>query len=176
MARQEKILALKAFYLGRAIAPRPISRNRALQLLEDAIDQLQASNEPTNRIRLAMYYLIRAEITRGDELPIDDRLAAQTLCLDINSALFDYFMAVEQATQSKQRIDTSDMVNLPIVDRGIQLRNTSAWDSSLTQSDLALGALGLTYEDLSEQEGLFLEKATLKELLLEDGVSIGGRS
>jgi hypothetical protein len=169
----EKLLALKAFYLGHGIAERSVLKHQALSMIDVAIAQLRASVEERAPLHLAFYHILRAEILRHEASPIQDRSEAQRICKSINSNLYAHFMAIEDATQSRKTLD--GIQTLRIVDEGIK-RTESYWANDgwavwEVRYDIATHALGVNQRDLSDKQRQFLERASLKELLDGHGIA-----
>jgi hypothetical protein len=168
----EKLLALKAFYMGHAIAEKHIIKPTALAMINAAIARYQNSRETTEKVRLAFYFILRAEILRHEDTPIDDRREAQRICHEIGSSLYEYFMAIENATQSTKRLD--GIQTLSVVDEGIKRTEsywaTDGWVSWVVRYDIATRALGISERDITVKQRQFLERATLKDMLDKHGV------
>ena len=67
----EKLLVLKAFYMGHAISEKKHTISVALDMVETAIRKFAASEDSQSRLRLLFYLLLKAEI-----LILDDALSA----------------------------------------------------------------------------------------------------
>jgi len=171
----EKLLAMKAFYLGHAIAERSPNRSAALDLIGAAIVQLGERSETTEKVRLAFYHILRAEVLRHGGSPIDDRRDAQSICREIGSPLYKYFLSIEEATHSRKTL--TGIQTLYVKDGGIKQTEsywaTDGWNSWEVRYDIASRTLGVNQCDLTDKERRFLEKVTLKDLLARHGIAHG---
>lgn len=169
---QAKLLALKAFYMGHAIAQKHAITATAMAMIDSAISHLKCSSESTEQLRLAFYYLLRAEVLRHGGTPTGDRREAQQICETIRSALYDHFMTIESATQSTKRLE--GIQTLYIVDEGIKQTGSywasDGWNSWVVRYDIASRALRIRERDFTEKERYFLEKVTLKDMLDKHGI------
>ncbi|WP_206536099.1 hypothetical protein, partial [Melaminivora alkalimesophila] len=68
----ERVLALKAFYMGHAIAEKHSIKATALAMVSAAISHLQNTTNAPEKLRLAFYHILRAEILRHETTPLDD--------------------------------------------------------------------------------------------------------
>ena len=169
----EKLLALKAFYLGHAAAEKPASRPTAIAMVTAAIKQLSAQTDRTAAIRLAFYHLLRAEILRHGGDPVPDRHSAQQLCAQIKSPLYEIFMDVEQATMTTKK--ACGIQTLYAADDGIKRTQTNVavngFEVSVFTYDLACRAIGVDERFFTEREFHFLRKTTIKDMLDKHGVT-----
>lgn len=163
----EKLLALKAFYMGHAIAEKPALREQALHLVGKAIEHFRQAASDDDRTRLAFYVLLRAEVLRVGGSPLPDRAWAKAICDDLGSPLYDHFMAVEQATQTTKRLE--GIQSLKVVDDGVRRteshEGTDGLRTWLVRYDRAARALGVHLAALPESQQRFLKQVTLLELL-----------
>jgi len=168
----EKLLALKAFYLGHAAAENPASRQAATAMVTAAVEQLSLQSDRTAAIRLAFYHLLRAEILRHGGNPVPDRRSAQSLCTQINSPLYEIFMDVEQATMTTKK--ARGIQALYVEDEGVKRTQTNVvvngFNVSVFTYDLACRAIGVDERSLTERELHFLRKTTIKDMLEKHGV------
>lgn len=168
----DKLLVLKAFYMGRAIATRPRGKSDAIRMIDTAISQLQNSNDSRSQVRLLFYLLLKSEALRGDLDIVALRKHAKTIAERIGGHTYQYFMALEEATQTRKKIYG---VELGIIaDKGIQTGEDRMLDSDLSsqepRNDLACRALGVDRTELSTKELHFLHKISLKALLDQHGI------
>jgi alkylhydroperoxidase family enzyme len=169
----EKLLALKAFYLGHAAAEKAASRPTAIAMVTAAIEQLSTLADRTSAIRRAFYHLLRAEILRHGGDPVPDRHSAQQLCTQINSSLYEVFMHVEQATMTTKK--ACGIQTLYAQDEGIKRTQTNVvvngFQASVFTYDLACRAIGVDERSFTEREFHFLRKTTIKDMLDKLGVN-----
>jgi len=163
---EHQLLVLKAFYMGHAIAEKTAVRAPAVKMIDAAIRHLAESETPQ---WLAFYLMMRAEIARHDgEPPIELRARIR----DLDEDMYDMFMAVEQATQRKRKLD--GIQTLTVVDPGIERTEsyvvTSGWESWVVRYDIACRALGIAERDISADQREYLSRTTLKDLLESHGV------
>ena len=163
----ERLLVLKAFYMGHAIAEKRTSRPSALSMIGAAIEQLKTRQDARDQVRLAFYHMLRAEILRHEADPLPDRQEAQRICEAFGSPMYTFFMAVENATQSVKKL--YGIQQLVIADTGIKRVHSevvvSGWQAWVVRYDIALRVLGVSERDLSERDINFLEHVSLKALL-----------
>jgi len=168
----DKLLALKAFYMGHAIAEKKTNKAPALSMVDAAIEHLRKASNPPEKMRLAFYHLLRAEILRHETTPLADRQEAKQICQEIGSSLYDHFMAIENATQGTKELD--GIQTLYVVDEGIKRTAsywvTDGWNSWAVRYDIASHALGVDERSFTEKQRKFLERATLKDMLDKHGV------
>lgn len=135
-----KIVALKAFCMGRAIAENHLYLQEAILLINTAIAQLEISTELNLRLRLAFYYILRSDIIQEDKASIEDRKKAQLICQEINSSLFENFMSFKS-------------------------------DSRYSNFEHSLEFPGIEIIELSKKQKHFLEKVSLKDLLIKHEIN-----
>lgn len=169
----EQLLALKAFYMGHGIAENRTMKSAAISMIDAAINHFRDRRTPEDRLRLAFYHLLKAEVIRHEGSPIQERLEAQKISEEIGSALYRHFMAIEAATQSTKKLD--GIQNLAIVDEGVKRtkvdRFTTFWGGSFeVRHDIAQQALGISNKALTKNQKRFLEVITLKDMLERHGV------
>ena len=169
----EKVLALKAFYMGHAIAEKHSSKAIALAMIGAAISHLQNATDVPGKVRLAFYHMLRAEILRHETTPLNNRREAQRICHEIDSSLYDYFMAVANATQSRKKLD--GIQKLAVVDEGIKRTEsywaTDGWTSWVVRYDIGARALKINARELTKKQLHFLEQVSLKDMLDKHGVN-----
>lgn len=169
----EKLLALKAFYMGHAAAEKRASRPIAIAMVTAAINQLSVQTDHTSLVRLTFYHLLRAEILRHGGDPVPDRHAAQQLCAQIGSPLYEIFMDVEQATMTVKK--ARGIQTLYAEDEGIKRTQTNVvtngFEVSIFTYDIACRAIGVDERSFTEREFHFLRKTTIKDMLDKHGVA-----
>lgn len=169
----EKLLALKAFYLGHAIAEKHASTATAMAMTSAAIDQLSGKAENQSLLRLAFYHLLRAETLRHGGNPVADRQQAKEICASIGSELYDYFMRIEEATGTKNR--AHGLQDGYIANDGVQVIRSytagPAFDPVLVRYDIACRAIGANEHALTDRELKFLKHVTLKDMLDKHAIS-----
>jgi len=168
----EKLLVLKAYYMGHAIAETNHNKNTALKMIDAAISKLESQKDPQSQVRLLFYVLLKSEILRDDQQVIDLRRRAKEVAEHIGGNVFDYYMAVEDATQTRKK--AYGMQKGIISDKGIQTTVsytvTDGYNVWVVSYDAACRALGVEERRLSEKELHFLHKVSLKEMLEKHGI------
>ncbi len=153
----EKILAIKAFYLGHKINENPGSKSRALEMISSAIVQLVQQSAREDRLHLAFYYLLRSEVMRIDHDVVGDRMAAQAICEEIASSLYRYFMTIEQVTLAEKKL--------------LNGTDTRAYTpGEYLGHALVCNSLGVVYENLNAEQKTFIDHATLLDLFNMHGL------
>lgn len=157
---QEKILALKAFFLAHKVNDNSASKAVAMYMIESAIEQLKGRISPKDKLNQAFYYLVRSEVVRESDqnLAISDRKNAQAICIEIESPFYDYYMKIENAVVTKKSL--FGISALTIVDEG-----------EIAHRDIAANALDLVWRRLSYDQIEFIDNSTLVELFNQQGLS-----
>ena len=173
MTDVDRLLVLKAYYLGHAISENRQSRSTALDMVDAAIEYLRTTNQEENEVRLLFYILLKAEILRDTSDAIVLRKEAQELSQAIPSDAFQHYMAVADATQTKSKvhgIQTGMIANKGVqtIESYVVSDGSNAWT---VEFDAACRALRIGEYRLTKKERHFLQKITLKELLEKHGVT-----
>jgi hypothetical protein len=137
-------------------------------MIDAAIDHLRQS-ESTQW--LVFYLMMRAEIARQtNESPVGLRKWIR----DLDTDMYEMFMAVEGATQRTKRLD--GIKEVTIVEPPVVLTEsylvTDGWRTWVVGHDLACRALGIDDDDISAKQREFLGRTTLKDLLESHGVPL----
>jgi hypothetical protein len=164
-----QLLALKAFYLGHAIADSAARRTSAIGPIDRAIAHFSQDQSKKNALWLVFFLILRAEILRHTGDPVPDRTRAKQLCEANGLNLFDCFMQIESGTQSTKTAG-NPWFNT-VRDSVIRRTKFSLTKEGPSYTDLARRAAGVEDGTLSDWEHWFLEKATLADLLEQQGVS-----
>lgn len=166
----EALLALKVFHIGLA-AENVASRASVLSMLNCAIDYLSTLSNDESILRLAFYHAAKAEVFRksgGD--PIADRQAAQKLSNNIQSNFYDWYLKVEEATESLTGEGCSGSTSPYAAGGGSNPDPNNPFASYYGRVKRALTKLGLVNE-LSQDQYRFLEKATLLDMFRKHGIT-----
>ncbi|MBI3779358.1 MAG: hypothetical protein HY274_10710 [Gammaproteobacteria bacterium] len=169
--RDEKLLALKAFYLGRGITESP-TKQQALDKVTCAIRKLEARNGPKDPLRRIFYLLLLAEIFRESGETKVYREAAKKEADDLLSEAFRYYMLVVEGTQTRKRV-WGIGGEVYIRDQGIRnQRGRSIFDDwfNAVIRDEATAAVGLDERFLSKQDENFLYHMSLREIMRKHGL------
>ena len=155
----EKILAIKAYYLGHKINENLASKPKALEMISSAVVQLFQKSMRDDRLHLAFYLLLRSEVMRLDHDVIGDRMAAQAICEEIGSSLYRYFMMIEQVTLAEKK-----MLN------GTDIKAYAPGE--YIGHALVLNCLGLVYDNLNTEQMNFIDHSTLLDLFNMHGLHL----
>lgn len=163
----EKLLVLKAFYMGRAISEKKKSISVALDMVETAIRKFAAMNDNESKLRLLFYLLLKAEILRETPKVVEIRASAREVSQQIGGSVFDYFMAVEENTQSRKKVYAMHVGVITDEDMNRTDNYTPSDGSNVwtVRYAAACKALGVDGYRLTEKENHFLRDVTLKEML-----------
>ena len=101
----EIILVLKAHYMGRIFVQKDKNLQSILDSINFAINDLDNRNEKKDKIRQIFYIFLKIEILRNSHDIIDLRKRAKEISEKIGSNVFDYFIAVQEATSSIKKMD-----------------------------------------------------------------------
>ena len=168
----EKLLVLKAYYMGHAIAEKKQNIPVAIDMVNAAIQYLEAHRTEENEMRLLFYVLLKAEILRETDEAIELRKRAKKISEKIGGNVFSYYMAVEEATQTKSK--AYGIQQGVIANKGVQTLEsytvTDGFNVWVVRYDVACRALGVDEHRLTEKESNFLQKITLKEMLEKHGI------
>lgn len=163
----EKLLVLKAFYMGHAISEKTHNIPVALTMVNKAIQSLQGSFDNRALLRLLFYVLLKAEILRQSPDVLAIRAYAREISQRIGGNVFDYFMAIEDGTQTRKKVYGLQVG--VIGDEGIKPTVSytvgDGFNIWLVRYDAACRALGVDERRLTERETHFLRKVTLREML-----------
>lgn len=173
--RPEKLLVLKAYYLGHGISQNRTGLPIARQWIDRAIDAFKGHETDEDCLRLFFYTLLKAEVLRGSEAVVEARRFAKEVSSRIDPGLFDLYMKIEDATQTRSR--ALGLESGYIGNDGIQTIKKYAvqedrFKSTWVEFDAVLQAAGVEFSDLSRSDGAFLYEVTLKQILEKHGVHI----
>ena len=170
---KDKLLALKAYYLGRKVTENPQSVAVALKMIDVAVEVLSKRNGNEEKLRLLFYILLKCEITRDTDECIELRKEAKQISKDLRSSSFDYFLRIEGVTQSRKEVvgfSAGVIADSGIKDGGLREQVDSFGHVSVLAVDYASEALGVDFGSLSPNEIRFLEKTNLMEMLQHHGI------
>ena len=125
-----------------------------------------------NRIREIFFRLLLAEIRRGTDTALQHREIARELEVRSGTTgLFDAYMKVTEATQTKSSADKftgEGIVEGRVESHRAEFKKVGygLWTSWLV--DNALAALRISPSDLTRGQTDFLHKATLKDIIESD--------
>jgi len=116
--RDERLLALKAFYLGRRIAD-SLTRDEAVNKITAGIRKLEVRNGPNDQLRKIFYFALLAEIFRENGEATTYREAAKNEAEELSSEAFRFYMRIVDATETRRRVGGLGGEGY-IADRGIR--------------------------------------------------------
>jgi len=163
-----KLIALKAFYLGRKIAESNKSY-LAEPPIEKALSFLSKKHDPVDKRREVFYLLLMAEIHRGKDDAVTFRERARNLDKEYELGIYPLYMKVVDATQTRVNAGgiSGSVLTSPEIknERGVTF-NQDFW-GPMSSWDFAIASLNLDDRALSDRDIRFLHKTTLVEILRE---------
>jgi hypothetical protein len=171
--RDERLLALKAFYLGRRIAD-SLTRDEAVNKITAGIRKLEARNGPNDPLRKIFYFALLAEIFRENGDATIYREAAQKEAGELSSEAFRFYMRIVDATETRRRVGGLGGEGY-ITDRGIRNERQATvldnwdWFNDVTY-DTATAAVGWDDRHLSKKDKDFLYDMSLREIMEKHGL------
>lgn len=171
----EQLLVLKAYYLGHGIAENSARSATATGWIDRALNILSTETSKEGLVRLLFYLLLKAEIARGTAEVLSLRARAKDLSDRLDPNLFDLYMKIEDATQSRSR--AHGLHAGYIANDGVQTTKRYAvakdrFNFTVVEFDAALNAVGVDLSDLNASHHAFLYKVTLKQMLEKHGIDI----
>lgn len=189
----EKILVLKAHYMGRMFVKKDKNLQAILDSINSAINELDHRNGKKDKIRQIFYILLKIEILRDSQDIIDLRKRAKEISEKMGSNVFNYFMAVQEVTSSKIKVVDemqtgiftknkarigmtgdewipSDSRNYSITEAEDDIFFDEPDVSGFVLSGPAVDALDLNGFEISVQEHDFLMNTRLYEILEKHGL------
>jgi uncharacterized protein (DUF2132 family) len=162
-----KLIALKAFYLGRKIAESNKSY-LAEPVIEKALSVLSKNPDPADKRREVFYLLLMAEIHRGKVDAVTFRERARNLDKECELGIYQLYMKVVDATQTRVNAAgiSGSVISSPEIrnERGVTF-NQDFWGGPMSSWDFAIASLDLDDRSLSDRDIRFLHKTTLAEIL-----------
>ena len=169
--RQEELVALKAFYLGRALASSS-SRAEAIRKIEAGLEALSSSTAPETGIRETFYALLLAEVFRGEKAALKYRQQASEASAKAETEAFGLYMNIVEATQDRVHVDrlSGVAISKPEIknERGTT-HGADWWDQGVSW-DYAIAALGRDNRDVDDKAEKFLHRISLKEIMEKHGL------
>jgi hypothetical protein len=175
----EIILVLKAHYMGRMCVKRDKNLQNILDSINSAINELDLRKEKKDKIRQMFYILLKIEILRDSHDIIDLRKRAKEISEIIGSNVFNYFMAVQEITSPKYKVDgiqtgiiSNDKARIGFTIDSWLLDDTNP--ISDVGGDCLIGpaasALDLDGFKISDKEYDFIINTSLKEMFEKHGL------
>ena len=175
----EIILVLKAHYMGRMFVIADKNIEAILDSINYAINELDNRNEKKDKIRQIFYIFLKVEVLRDSHDIIDLRKKAKEISEKIGSNVFNYFMAVQEITSSKNVIDNSFQYGNITNEKariGFTVEATMSdidelfYEEYFILSGPAASALDLAGFEISDIEYDFIIHTTLHEMLEKHGL------
>jgi len=177
MLKIDKLLVLKAFYLGYQIREGDFNKDEALKMVNRAISfyGFQEKTFSKSELKRKLFYiLIKCELLRHEDSITNLRVAAQELAKSIKNAemYFDYMKIVE-ATIVIHR--SPDIVNRSEYKGKTTLYNSPAWyvdteDDGFENNISPFTAINVT-EELTSSQTNFLYKVSLLDIMKKHKIS-----
>lgn len=188
----DKLLVIKAFYLGHGIREQSEFKDIALKMIDSAINYLSDREEPRAVKRLIFYKLIKCEILRFDDNGVDCRHEVQKLSEQFSLLdIYKDYMVIVSATDSKLHvdgvtkniaIDRSNKIKTPKQELvkdiklsywyyGKKVHDTVSLSDSSTGYENPLKALNITVEDLNDKQLQFLNNWSLKDIMTAHNIN-----
>ena len=164
----DKLLAVKVFYYGMLSAKNVDSRRTAITMLGSAVEQLTTQVDDQSRLRLAFYYLVRAELHRYEGDPVPDRQAAQNICESINRLLYLHVLDVVANTTTLTH--GPKRTGLLSAYGSTSTAGAEAEHSDLWWLEFSLRALGESLSSLTDVQKNFIEHKSLLDLFKKHSI------
>ena len=170
----DKLLVLKAFYLGHRIRDAVDFKDAAITMVNRAISNLEHKHSHKDKIRKLFCYLILCELLRGDQNAIKYRLIAMNFASAIGKEnIYSDYMTIVNATDSKLKvygINKGFFYKQPIASRERSLSGDAVfeWDIDTywrDPSELPFPAIGINFYDLTESQADYINLGTLKDVM-----------
>lgn len=162
----EKILVLKAHYMGRIIAGEKGEINSVLDSIDKAINELEFKEGKKEKLRQIFYIILKAEILRENQNVIDLRKRAKEISENIGSNVYKFFMDVEDVTDSKNTVNgiQKGIISNYGIRNGLIVGFFDEHDS-VRIDGVAAKILGIENQEITEKEADFLLNTDLKEMI-----------
>ena len=156
----DKLLPLKAFYLGQSIANHRNSPE-AIKMIDKAV--VLCGDSEDFQIRKVFYLLIKCEVNRDSNWRSSDRDIARKFCKEIHhDILYENYMKIVEITVSRTTVSDWSIVRPGRTHSGENSYHMFAEDeSALRRHEPLFRALGLSIRDCSEQNHKFLYDTSL---------------
>ncbi len=188
----DKLLAIKAFYLGHGIREQAEFKVNALKMIDSAINYLSEKEGLIAIKRLIFYKLIKCEILRFDDNGVNCRHEVQELSKRASSLeIYKDYMSMVGATDSKLHVDgvTNNIaidgsnkiktakqelardIKLSYWYYGKKVCDTISLNNYSTGYIKPLKALNVRMEDLSKKQLQFLNDWSLKDIMVAHNIN-----
>jgi len=188
----DKLLAIKAFYLGHGIREQAEFKVNALKMIDSAINYLSEKEGLIAIKRLIFYKLIKCEILRFDDNGVNCRHEVQELSKRASSLeIYKDYMSMVGATDSKLHVDgaTNNIaidgsnkiktakqelardIKLSYWYYGKKVFDTISLNNYSTGYIKPLKALNVKMEDLSKKQIRFLNDWSLKDIMVAHNIN-----
>ena len=163
----DKLLVLKAFYLGYEIREKHEFEERALKMIDYAISQLSNKTNKSDLKRLLFYLIVKCELLRFNKTVASFRRKAREVAQDINKDTIykDYMAMVDQTTLNPK---TKDITQQTSYSGPVSLKSspTAIEDDmeGLFEEPIPFTAIGIKYKELNAK-GVSILEATLLDIM-----------
>jgi hypothetical protein len=175
----DKLLVLKAFYLGHRIRDAVDFKDAAITMVNHAISNLEHKHSHKDKTRMLFYYLILCELLRGNDDVFKYRLIAKNLAGSIDKEnVYSDYMSIVNETDSKLKIygiNKGFMFKQSIKSYKNTLNSDVMleWDNDLywRGAELPFPAIGVSAYDLTERQSEFINSCSLKDVMSSHNIS-----
>jgi hypothetical protein len=193
----DKLLAIKAFYLGHGIREQAEFKVNALKMIDSAINYLSEKEGLRAIKRLIFYKLIKCELLRFDDNGINCRHEAQELSKQAcRLEIYKDYMTMVGSTDSKFHVDgfTNNIAideshNIKTAKRelareplsywhtyqhrynGKKVYENIFWSDTSTGYERPLKALNIAVEELNDKQLQFLNDWSLKDIMIAHNIN-----
>ena len=164
----DKLLVLKAFYLGYEIREKHEFEEKALNMIDYAINQLSNETSKSNLKRLLFYLIIKCELLRFNKTVMNYRRKAREVARDINkdNIYKDYMAMVDKTTLIPK---TRDITQLSSYTGPVSLKNSpTAIEDDMEgffEEEIPFTAIGISSNELSAKGVILLKDKSLVDIM-----------
>ena len=188
----DKLLAIKAFYLGHGIREQAEFKVNALKMIDSAINYLSEKEGLIAIKRLIFYKLIKCELVRFDDNGINCRQEVRELSEQASRLeIYKDYMTMVGSTDSKLHVDgfTNNIAideshNIKTAKRelardikwsywhnGKKVYENIFWSDTSTGYERPLKALNIAVEELNDKQLQFLNDWSLKDIMIAHNIN-----
>ena len=164
----DQLLVLKAFYLGYEIREKHELEERALKMIDYAINQLSNKTNKSDLKRLLFYLIVKCELLRFNETVASYRRKAREVAQDINKDTIykDYMAMVDQTTLIPK---TRDITQQSSYTGLTSLKNSPTaiedYMEGFFEEEIPFTAIGVRSKELSTKGVIFLKDKSLVDIM-----------
>jgi hypothetical protein len=178
MIKIDKLLVLKAFYLGYEIRENHFNEAEALKMVNRAIDYYESQNRTFSKSELKrklFYLLIKCELLRHKGSIQGIRALSQEFAKSINNTemYFNYMKIIEETTLIHK---SPDIVQMPEYKGKTSLQVSPSWLTDTEDGNFfhtgqtPFHALGIYNEDLSQKQRDFFYKSSILDIMKKHNI------